>query len=72
MTQALFNTDKQLWGNFHATCKDMPNGGAAIQVTDDGTVHNGMSVLARFESKHKAVKTLIAAGFHGTHYGFKA
>lgn len=71
-TVALYNTDPALWRNFRLACLGMPYGGAALNVSEDGTVGNGIECLARFASKDDAENTLAASGFHRVSYGWKA
>lgn len=68
----LYNTDPQLWKNLRESVLAGNSGSAALNVTADGSIHNGMCVLGRFKSKHAAVSTLKSAGYVKKSYGWKA
>lgn len=51
--------------------RQMPNGGAALQVHPDGAVANGMAIIERFGDVKTATTALKEAGFVERHYGWK-
>jgi hypothetical protein len=53
------------------TYREMPNGGAALLILQDGRVSNGMAIVASFSGVADAVSALKEAGFTERHYGWK-
>jgi len=51
--------------------RQMPNGGAILQVTDSGMVSNGISIISAFENRRAAEKALRQAGFEKRSLGWK-
>ncbi len=51
--------------------RQMPNGGAALHIHADGSIDNGMAVIAHFSSKRNATLCLQSLGFSLKHYGWK-
>ena len=69
----LFNNDVTLWENYRkCTDASMTNGGASLGVTADGSVENGMEILARCANRQAATKMLRAAGYRQVGQRFKA
>ena len=68
----LYNTDIQLWKNLRQSVLAGASGSAALNISSDGSIHNGMCVLGRFKSRQSAVRTLKAAGYVRKSYGWKA
>lgn len=51
--------------------RTMPNGGAVLQVLQDGAVSNGMVVIERYSTPSAAISALTKAGFHEQWNGWK-
>jgi len=51
--------------------RQMPYLGAALNVTADGAVHNGMVIIHKFKNHWRAFHALKDAGFVRTSYGWK-
>jgi hypothetical protein len=49
----------------------LPYGGAILNVTADGTIHNGMVVVERFASRVEAIRALRRLGFERGLQGWK-
>ena len=66
-----YNYDVTLWENYRKSLDEtLPNGGVPFKITEDGSIHNGMQILARCPNKRAAKKMLKDAGFHEGKSGF--
>ena len=54
------------------TYRQMPNGGAVLQVLQDGAVSNGMTIVAKFDNPSAAAAALKEAGFDKQWNGWKS
>lgn len=62
--QALYNTDAVLWENYGKSCSESsPTGAVSVTISKDGSVGNGMHLLARFASQKDAAGLLKSVGF---------